>query len=345
MGVRTQLDLSEFVAALESVLSVVEDHRAALDRLDRGEDWADEAEGALDDSFDDSFDEEFDGVGDGADGADGEPDARTGHAGRPAGSELSRILAAVLESGRSATSFPALGEVLSTVPRAMASGAPGHRIADVLAGLAEALRNTDRLDGERLAIGLELAAERVAVDDDGSHAGCLPSVVGVAADAALGALDQGADLADVLLAAADEGLVELESGPRSNPTLVSRGVVDATAAGFLLVLDVLASIVTGDPLPVPPADPVAVPASTAGGARFVVRCLVEPHEDDGGAELDARNWLESCWYELGDLAVFDAGQVPWRVELHTTLPGPAIEAIHEVGRPRELHVGLSSRGG
>lgn len=343
MGVRTQLDLSEFVAALESVLSVVEDHRAALDRLDRGEEWADDVDDSAEDPVDDRHDTEDTEDTDGRMAAVVEPTAR--HAGRAAGSELCRILDAVLDAGRSVTSFPALGEVLSTVPRAMASGAPGHQIADVLAGLAEALRNTDRLDGERLAIGLELAAERVAVDDDGSHAGCLPSVVGVAADAALGALDQGAELAEVLLAAADEGLVELESGPRSNPSLESRGVVDATAAGFLLVLDVLASVVTGDPLPVPPADPVAASGSTSAGTRFVVRCLVEPHEDGGGAELDARNWLESCWYELGDLAVFDAGQVPWRVELHTTLPGPAIEAIHEVGRPRELHVGLSSRGG
>src|SRR5690606_29830814 len=103
-----------------------------------------------------------------------------------------------------------------------------------------------RMDAERFALGLELAAERLAPADDGAHAGGLPAVVAAAADGALAALDAGAQLADVVIAAADDGLRELEAGPLSNPALVERGVVDASAAGFLLLLDALASVLTGE---------------------------------------------------------------------------------------------------
>ena len=156
----------------------------------------------------------------------------------------------------------------------------------MLAGVAEAMRNADHLDGACLAIGLELATERLAGADDGSHAGCLPAVLAAAADAALGAVDNGAALPDVLIAAAEEGLVELESGPVNNPDLVRRGVVDPAAAGLLLVLDVFTGVVTDEPLPVPPAAPPSPPA--VGAHRYRVACRIEPHE---GAGLEDADWL------------------------------------------------------
>jgi hypothetical protein len=209
-------------------------------------------------------------------------------------------------------------------------------MATVLAGLAESLSNADRLDGERLAIGLELSAERLAPADDGAHAGCLPAVVAAAADAALAALDSGAALSDVVIAAADEGLTELETGPVANPLLVERGVVDAAAAGFLLVLDALASVMTGEPLPAPPMDPVELPSGTVSATgRYRVSCRVEPHE---GCGIESANWLESLWFELGDLERFEPFDQRWDVSLVTPEPGRAIEAVFDVGRPRDLRV-------
>jgi hypothetical protein len=156
-------------------------------------------------------------------------------------------------------------------------------------------------------------------------------------------VDAGASLADTIISAADEGLVELESGPRANPDLVERGVVDAAAAGFLLVLDVFASVVTGEPLPAAPIEATepAVPPSARGARTYRVRCEVEPHE---GCGLESANWLESTWHELGELVAFDGTSARWRAEVLTTVPGTAIEAIFDVGRPRELHVGVHDAG-
>jgi hypothetical protein len=256
-----------------------------------------------------------------------------------AGGDLSAALGAAAEAAGDAAASLGLSGVLDAAAEgaaARADHAAGRGVAVVLGGLAESARNADRLDAERFALGLELAAERLAPADDGSHAGCLPAVVAVSAGAALGALDAGADLADMVIAAADDGLAELESGPQSNPALVERGVVDAAAAGFLLVLDVLASVLTGDPLPAPPLDPIEVPGGD--GPRpgsYRVSCSVEPAE---GCGLESASWLESVWFELGELERFDHSSARWGVSLVTSDPGRAIEALCDVGRPRDLRV-------
>lgn len=315
MATRSQLDPAGLLEALRAAAEVVDDHRPALDRLDRGDGWDPDGWAA-------------EGFGPGDESAGDAP-------GTAVGSDLSATLAAVVAAADGATSFSALADALDAGAASGAKGPAGHDLAQVAAGLAEAVRNADRLDAQRFAIGLELAAERLTGADDGRHAGCLPAVVAAAADAALGAVDGGADLADAIIAAADEGLVELESGPLSTPDLVERGVVDAAAAGFLLVLDVFASVVTGEPLPAPPAE--VAPVRT-GAHRYVVRCRIDPHE---GCGLESANWLESTWHELGELVVFDPTGPMWRAELLTTVPGAAVEAVFDVGRPRELHLGLA----
>lgn len=314
MAPSPHLDPAGLFEALRATASVLSDHRAALDHLD--------PLGDPDDS--DALGEQL-----------GEP------AGIAAGTDLSMTMASIVAAGQGATSFAALADAVEHGAVAGAAGPAGAGLATVVGGLAEAVRNADRFDAGRVAIGLELAAERLAPGDDGRHAGCLPAVVAAAADAALGAVDEGADLADVLIAAAEEGLVELESGPRSTPDLVERGVVDAAAAGFLLLLDVFCAVVTGEPLPSPPAPQVEGGPARTTSHRYVVRCQVEPHE---GCGLESANWLESTWHDLGELVEFDPTGPRWRAELHTTLPGAAVEAVFDVGRPRELHVGLVEPG-
>ena len=305
---------------------VLDDHRAALDRLDRGDGWDDDP---ADDPAQDAT------VAGAAPGADD-----VGDPARPAGSDLAATLNTVVEAAQGATTFARVADALGAVTAGTPPGPAGRDLGQVLAGLADSVRNADRLDATRFAIGLELAAERLAVADDGRHAGCLPAVLAAAADAALGAVDTGADLADAIIGAADEGLAELETGPRSNPDLVERGVVDAAAAGFLLILDVFASVVTGEPLPAAPVEPTTSTA-TQGAHRYRVRCLVEPHQ---GCGLESANWLESTWHELGDLVAFDGTSPHWRAEVVTAVPGAAVEAIFDVGRPRELHIGVDDAG-
>ncbi len=317
MAVRSRLDAAGVLEALRAAASTLEDHRAALDLLDLGDEWS-------------GMDRDVPSV----DGGDSE--LMTGPSGRGAGSELAAVLRAAADASQGCSSLGQLADVLAGVPEGDRAGDAATAMGAVLAGIGESLRNADEMDATRFAIGLELAAERLTAQDDGSHAGCFPAVLGAAADAALGAVDTGVGLADTIIAAADEGLAELESGPQANPDLVERGVVDAAAAGFVLVLDVLAGVVTGEPLPSPPAEPVASPGRSSH--RYVVRCRIEPHDGNG---LEAANWLESTWHELGELVHFDGAGSSWRAEVLTVVPGAAVEAIFDVGRPRELHIGIT----
>jgi hypothetical protein len=87
---------------------------------------------------------------------------------------------------------------------------------------------------------------------------------------------------------------------------------------------------------------VPAPAVRSRTTTFVVRCRIEPHE---GCGLESADWLESTWHALGDLVTFDGVGTPWSAELLTAHPGAAIEAIFDVGRPRELHLGLADADG
>lgn len=307
----SRLSASDLLDALRLVSAVLADHSDALDRLDA----VDDVELTVTDPLD-------------------PPGEGSSVAAVLAGGDLAATLAAAVVEAEGAVDFARLFDGLSTGARSAAVGTAGRDLAAVLGGMTEVLRNADHLDAERFALALEVGAEQVATDGGRAQAGSMPAVVAAAAAGALSAVDGGAELADAVITAADEGLEELETGPVANPVLAERGVVDAAAAGFLLILDTLASVITGEPLPTPPSD---APQLVTAGTRFVVRCQVQPHE---GCGLESANWLESTWYELGELVEFDGLGATWRAELVTSLPGVAVEAVYEVGRPRELHIGL-----
>ena len=294
---------------LGSAATVIDEHRAALDRLELGSDW------------------------------DVEPDAPRR---RGVGSDLADLLSrSVAEaSAAAAGGKPSFAVICDSLDRAAGSSGTAHTdLARLFGGVAEVLRNADVVDAERMAIALEVAGERLATSRVASSPGRLPVVVAVAADAALAALDSGAWLGDVVIAAADEGLNELERGPVDDEVLARRGSVDASAAGFLLMLDVFSAVLAGEPLPAPPPDAAEVSVRETGGLLYRVRCRVDPHD---GCGLESADWLESTWHDLGSLVAFDGTVSPWRAEALSTLPGTLVEAIYEVGRPLELYIGVDS---
>jgi len=306
-GLRPQ----EFLGALRSTASVLDDHAAALDRLDAVDDWG------------------------GADGRPAEAEVSTPSDGP--GTDLARTLTRACTAAEGTTDFASLSSALAQGARAGAGTLHGRRLARFLSGAAEALRNADRLDGTRLALALEAGAERLTASDDGAHPGGLPAVVAAAADAALSASDDAADLGEVLVSAADAGLAELEQGPLVDPRLADRGTVDAAAAGFLLILDSLASVVTGEPLPAPPRDEPEVPTMPPGARRYEIRCALIP---EGGPDPEAAAHLEVVLHELGDIVTFRGSGPTWTIALHTAHPGASVEAIADAGRPSELHIGV-----
>ncbi|MGB6059677.1 MAG: hypothetical protein WBF71_15590 [Microthrixaceae bacterium] len=324
MAQLSELSPDALLDALGVAAAVLADHADALDRLALTSEDGDQVEGAEFPSHPVS------GVGQGR--ALDQPTPGTD-------------LAATLES---ACGQPARGRDLRSVSTALHAGAvigaqgdAGRGLSTVLGSLADVTINADVVDGERFALALELAAERLMANSDAPEIGTMSAVLTAAASGALAALDQRLDLGDILIAASDDGLAELEAGPVSNPGLAARGAVDSAAAGLLLVLDALAAVVTGEPPPTAPTEQVghtgAVGGSGADSQQFVIRCVVEPLE---GCGMESAAWLESTWHEIGRLIGFKVKGDRWHVELHTTLPGTAVEALCSVGVPSELHIGV-----
>jgi len=252
------------------------------------------------------------------------------------GTVLAQGLAHAAAAAAGTVDLTRLGEAVATAC-ASGPGQTGRFWATVTAGWAEGLRNADVVDGARLALMFEAAAEGLTGGDDGAHPGGPAAVAAAAADSALAASDEGASLAEVLLAAADGGLAELERGPVTDPDLARRGVVDATAAAFLLVVDVMASVVTGEPLPELPSDPYPSDPAAGPGDRYEVRCQLHPAD---GADL--ADWLVGALAELGDVVHCSPLGETWTVEVWTLFPGAAVEVLCDAGRPRELHIAVLS---
>jgi hypothetical protein len=340
MSFPSQISAIELLSAFRSIAQVVDEHKQALNQL-QSEDTGD-AESQWEPVLVPELEGETDlWVGQELLGDSQEPSATdfvgTDSVGTDlAGTDLARTLAAAVSFADGAGDMAHLFDGLRRGAAEAASGPAGRSLATVFAGLAEVLCNLDHLDGAGFALGLEVAAELLASQENGQNRGAMAAVLAATAAGALSAVDDGADLAEVVITAADEGLEELEIGPQSNPDLAERGVVDAAAAGFLLMLDTLASVLTGEPLPSPPAD---APRLITGGTQFVVRCEVVAH---AGCGLESANWLESTWHELGTLKLFDGIGPIWKAEILTTLPGEAVEAIFAVGRPQNLHIGLAT---
>ena len=345
MSFPSQISAIELLSAFRSIAQVVAEHEQALNQLQS------EDEGQAESELESELDPEIQAEGDpwlrqnseadtnepGSTDFAGTDLAGTDLAGTDlAGTDLARTLAAAVAGADGAADMAHLFDGLRRGAADAASGPAGQSLATVFSGLAEVLCNLDHLDGAGLALGLEVAAELLASQENGQNRGAMAAVLAATASGALSAVDDGADLAEVVITAADEGLEELELGPQSNPDLADRGVVDAAAAGFLLMLDTLASVLTGEPLPAPPAD---APRLITGGTLLVVRCDVVAH---AGCGLESANWLESTWHELGTLKLFDGIGPVWKAELLTTLPGEAVEAIFAVGRPQNLHIGLAA---
>ncbi|MCO5320910.1 MAG: hypothetical protein M9922_05900 [Microthrixaceae bacterium] len=302
------LDPQAYLSAMTSAAAVLEDHATGLDQLDRPP----------------------------------EPDTVEHPTTRPSGpgSDMSVTLTAAVDAARSCRDFASMCSAMASGADGAASGRAGRSMARLLGGLGEVFANADRIDAHRFALGLEAGAERLAPGDDGRHPGGFTAVANAIADASLTAADRGLDLAGTVIAAAGAGVEELERGPALDARLAERGTVDASAAGLLLVLDVLASVLTGEPLPEPPVEGPAVEdghTSEATAVHYRVSCELLP--EDSGVEAAAD--LEAQLGALADLDRFEAGPERWIIRLETTSPGSTVECLAAAGRLRELHIAVS----
>ena len=151
--------------------------------------------------------------------------------------------------------------------------------------------------------------------------------------AALAAADDGAPLGDVVVAGADAGFDVLESGPSLRDDLAEAGVVDAGAAGLLVVVDALVAEVHGEEVEVPAWDfhDLDEDDHDLAGGRY----RVELRLDGEPAALDA---LVTVWSTLGTGARCWDAPSGRRASVCTDDIGVVIEAALGLGRPRDLRV-------
>ena len=152
----------------------------------------------------------------------------------------------------------------------------------------------------------------------------------------------GEDLGTLLARVYRRAELELENTPELLPVLKQAGVVDAGAAGFLLLIVAFLEEVTGLDVVVPERIfAAAVKAAggsdedqaldSIGGLRYEVMFLLD------AADADIVGFREQ-WLELGDSIVIVGGDGTYNCHIHTDLPGPAIEAGIAAGRPHRLEI-------
>ena len=305
------------------------------------------------------------------------------------GTNMALTLAAVGEELDGAGTGRA--EVCAAISHGGLMGARGNSgviVSQILRGLAATLSPSDEpgsansldgppIDAELLAAGL--AAASVAADGAVMRPveGTILSVARVSAQAAQQAIaddssaDAGARLVTMLERARRAGQAALERTPQQLPVLADAGVVDAGAAGYLLLLDGLLTVTDGRPLPDEVELPAEVAAVIADGAAGIPpagektdplaaqRAELHSHlDDDGAAGHDEHDpsgtryevmfllaapdedmdQFKAAWDALGDSIAIVGGDGLWNCHIHTDDIGPVIEAGIDVGRPHRIQI-------
>ena len=229
-----------------------------------------------------------------------------------------------------------------------ARGNSGVILSQVLRGLCQPLaKEGNDLDAAAFAGSLVAASEAAYSAVMKPVEGTILTVAREAAAAADRAAAGGASLAEVVDAAGEAARATLERTPELLPVLAQAGVVDAGGAGFVLLLDAIAHVVAGRPLP----DPGDLPASQSSAAVESVSEEGDQGAGDGhpeGPRYEVMYLLEAPdehiegfkeqWSGLGDSIVVVGGDGLWNCHVHTDSIGPSIEAGIAVGRPRDIRV-------
>ncbi|QTE28656.1 DAK2 domain-containing protein [Pengzhenrongella sicca] len=169
--------------------------------------------------------------------------------------------------------------------------------------------------------------------------GTILTAATAAAACARAAADAGAGLAATVLAALAGARDALARTPDELAVLRAAQVVDAGAAGLVVILEALVVVVTGAPAPgaspIAPrgaaasgtgtaADPGAEPTGTAGESgsdgEFEVMYVVESADPGYGARLSAR--LQA----LGESVAVVGGDGTWHAHVHADDPAAAVAA-------------------
>lgn len=188
-----------------------------------------------------------------------------------------------------------------------------------------------------------LMAEAISEATNASYAavgepveGTILSVARAASEAASArATHEQATAREVWSDAASAAHEALERTPEQLQALADAGVVDAGGRGLTVVLDAVATVLTGRRPPVAARGgviPVPLPGDVCGvGPAFEVMYLLDAADDDVPG-------LRKRLAGLGDSLVVVGGEGLWNVHVHTDEVGAVIEAGIDAGRPHRIKV-------
>jgi len=268
------------------------------------------------------------------------------------GTNMTLTLTSVAEAVDAVEGEATMAAVCKAIAHGSLMGARGNSgviLSQLLRGITEVIREHEAVDAAVFATALTRASELSYEAVQRPVEGTILTVVREAADAARASVEEGASLVDSLAATRAAGQVSLDNTPELLPVLKEAGVVDAGAAGFLLLLDGLLHVVDGRPVPAPPDAPEgmadrlgASPPTAAAGAtpetgkhvselRYEVMYLLE-------APDEAMPAFREVWAGIGDSIVVVGGDGIFNCHIHTDEIGAAIEAAIEIGRPRQIRV-------
>ncbi len=240
-----------------------------------------------------------------------------------------------------------LAVTVTSMARGAVLGAQGNSgviVSQVLRGIAEVLAGTGDGRGPAVAAALGRGAELAWRAVGEPVEGTMLSVVSAAAAEARGVAGAGDGLADVVGAAVRGAAAALERTPAQLPVLAEAGVVDAGGRGVLVLLEALAAVVTGPPVPDGARGPRPARIVRDRGRLESVR---ESGSDAYGYEVQyllaapaaAVAELRDELAALGDsLVVVGTGEGRWTVHVHVNDIGAAIEAGVRAGRPHRITV-------
>ena len=234
-----------------------------------------------------------------------------------------------------------------------ARGNSGVILSQILRGLADVVSSAaaDRdgaladIDGRVLAAALRHAIGLVVASMGVPVPGTIVSVLQDAADAAEHASTDGAELTEVVSAAADAAAVALDKTTAQLDVLAEAGVVDAGGRGLLVLLDAMNTTLTGraphrhEYLPSPPHTDAA--ATTAAAPQFEVMYLLNGCDARGVETLRER--LDQLGESVAIAASAD-GAGHYSVHVHADDAGAAVEAALSVGTPSRIQITSLSGG-
>ena len=259
------------------------------------------------------------------------------------GTNMTLTVQSVVEAVRNTRG---MGEVTGAISHGSLMGARGNSgviLSQILRGLSDTFRGYEEVGTAALALALDRASDAAYQAVLRPVEGTILTVLRAAADAAAETgTDAGEDLGALLASVYDRAEKELENTPELLPVLKQAGVVDAGAAGFLLLIVAFLEEVTGLHVLVPERifeATVRTPEmpdgdgsrSSIADLRYEVMFLLDATETRIGS-------FREQWLELGDSIVIVGGDGTYNCHIHTDRPGPAIEAGITAGRPHRLEI-------